>query len=232
MEKTISKPYGVAWKRLFRRLANKVIDAAFIVKSPAGLRRAAVILHGDSCSGKSTILRQFRRRYTGCTYLEMDSLQYWKIDADPEILNVALKLLADAGVDMDKAKALVRSIEEFSRLPGMTHSPHRVMVELLKRCLANDAVIATCGNLPPPHGEFGYYQLLARLTGKAISHVLVAPDKAEYVKRIRSRSAIAQADSLLKNYGWRMQNRTSYDLVVTGNESMARMLELIRATIK
>jgi len=162
----------------------------------------------------------------------MDSLQYWKIDADPDILNVALNLLADAGVEKDKAKALVRSIDEFSRLPGMTYSPHSVMVELLKTCLANDAVIATCGNLPPPHGEFGYHQLLAQCSGKAISHVLIAPDKAEYVKRIRSRSVVAQANSLIKNYGWRMQNRASYDLVVTGNESMARILELIRATIK
>jgi hypothetical protein len=220
------------WKKLFRRLVNKVIDAAFIVKSPAGLQRTAVILHGDSCSGKSTILRRLRRRYTGCKYLEMDNLQYWKIDADPDILNVALNLLADAGVDMDKARALVRSIEEFGRRPGMTHSPHSAMVELLKTCLANDAVIATCGNLPPPHGEFGYYQLLAQCTGKSISHVLIAPDKAEYVKRIRSRSVVAQANSLIKNYGWRMQNRASYDLVVTGNESMARILELIRATIK
>jgi hypothetical protein len=222
----------VRWKKLFRRLANKVIDAAFIVKSPAGLQRTAVILHGDSCSGKSTILRRLRRRYTGCKYLEMDNLQYWKIDADPDILNVALNLLADAGVDMDKARALVRSIEEFGRRPGMTHSPHSAMVELLKICLTNDAVIATCGNLPPPHGEFGYYQLLAQCTGKSISHVLIAPDKAEYVKRIRSRSVVAQANSLIKNYGWRMQNRASYDLVVTGNESPARILELIRATIK
>jgi len=232
VEKTVSIPHGLKWKRLFRRLVNKAIDAVFIVKSRAGLQRTAVILHGDSCSGKSTILRQLRRRYTGCTYLEMDSLQYWKIDADPDILNVALNLLAEAGVEKDKAKALVRSIDEFSRLPGMAHSPHRAMVEMLKTCLANDVVIATCGNLPPPHGEFGYYQLLAQCSGKAISHVLIAPDKAEYVKRIRSRSALARADSLLKNYGWRMQNRASYDLVVTGNESMARMLESIRATIK
>jgi chloramphenicol 3-O-phosphotransferase len=232
VEKTISRPHVVTWKRLFRRLANKVLDALFIVKSPAGLQRTAVILHGDSCSGKSTILRQLRRRYTGCTYMEMDSLQYWKIDADPDILNVALNLLAEAGVEKDKAKALVRTIEEFGRQPGMTHSPHHVMVEMLKTCLANDAVIATCGNLPPPHGEFGYYQLLAQCSGKAISHVLIAPDKEEYAKRVRSRSVVARADSLLKNYGWRMQNRASYDLVVTGNESMARMQELIRATIK
>lgn len=220
------------WARRFRRLANKIIDAAFLViKSPAGLRRSVVILHGDSCSGKSTILRRLRRRYSGCKYLEMDVFQYWKAGADPGILNVALDLLAEAGVEKDKAKALVRSIEEFSRLPGMAHSPHRVTVELLKACLESDAVMATCGNLPPPHGEFGYYRLLAECTGKAVAHVLIAPDKAEYAKRIRSRSAIAQADSLIKNYGWRQQNRASYDLTVTGNEPPAEILESIRASL-
>jgi len=230
--KTISRPHGVTWKRLFRRLANKVFDAAFIVKSPAGLQRTAVILHGDSCSGKSTVLRRLRRRYTGCTYMEADNLQYWKINADPDILNVALDLLTDAGVEKDKARALVRSIEEFSRLPDIHYSPHRVMVELLKTCLASDAVIATCGNLPPPHGEFGYYQLLVQCTGKAISHVLIAPDDVEYAKRIRSRGRAAQADSIIKNSGWRLRNRAFYDLVLTGNESTARILELIRTSIR
>jgi len=228
----------VMWTKPFLRLANKVrrlanivFDAAFIVKSPAGLQRTAVILHGDSCSGKSTILRRLRRRYAGCTYMEADDLQYWKFEADPNVLNVALNLLADSGVEMDKARALVRSIEEFSRLPGMTYSPDRVMVELLKTCLANDAVIATCGNLPPPHGEFGYYQLLAQYTGKVILHVLIAPDDADYAKRIRSRGWAAQADNIIKNSGWRLRNRAFYDLVLTGSESNARILELIRASI-
>jgi hypothetical protein len=163
--------------------------------------------------------------------MEMDKLQYWKIDTDPDILSVALDLLVDAGMERDKARALVRSIEEFSRLPGMTYSPHRVMVELIKTCLANDVVIATCGNLPPPHGEFGYYQLLAQCSGKVISHVLIAPDDVEYAKRIRSRGKGMQADSIVKNSGWRLQNRAYYDLVLSGNESTARILELIRASI-
>jgi len=218
----------VMWIRLFRRLANKVIDAAFIVKSPAGLHRTAVILHGDSCSGKSTILRRLRRRYAGCTYVEMDKFQYWKNEADPDILNVALNLLTDAGVERDKSRALVRSMEEFSRLP--TYSPYRVMVEMLKKCLANDAVIATCGNLPPPHGDFGYYQLLAQCTGKVISHVLIAPDEVEYVKRIRSRGKGAQAHNIVKKSSRRLRNRAFYDLVLTGNESTVRILELIRTT--
>ena len=230
--KTISRPHGVTWKRLFRRLANKVFDAAFIVKSPVGLQRTAVILHGDSCSGKSTILRRLRRRYTGCTYMEMDNLGYWKVGKDPNILDIALNLLTDAGVEMDKSRALIQSIEQFSQLPGMSYSPYTVMVELIKTCLACDAVITTCGNLPPPHGEFGYYQLLAQCSGKAISHVLIAPDEAEYARRIRSRGRAAQVDNIINNSGWRLRNRAFYHLVLTGNESTARILELIRATIK
>lgn len=222
----------MAWGRRFQRLASKLFDATFIFKSPAGLQRSAVILHGDSCSGKSTVLRRLRRRYTGCTYMEADDIRYWKTKAEPGILTVALDLLAEAGVEKDKARELVRSIEEFARLPGMNYPPHRAMVELIKTCLANDAVISTCGNLPPPHGECGYYQLLTECSGKVISHVLVAPDDAEYAKRIRSRKlGAALADSLLKSYGWRQQRRACYDLVLTGNEPTARILELIRTTV-
>lgn len=233
----------MTWTSSFRRLANKifyaarrrvnkVIDAAYIFKTPAGLQRAAVILHGDSCTGKSTILRRLKRRYAGCTYMEADDLRYWKNEADPNLLKVALNLLTDAGVERDKSKALVRSIEEFSRLPGMAFSPHRVMVELLKTCLSSDAVIATCGNLPPPHGDCGYYQLLAQCTGMSLSHVLLAPDKAELAKRIRSRGQAAQLDTRIADNDWRIQHRAFYDLVLTGSESTARILELIRASIR
>lgn len=221
----------MVWRRRFQRLASKLFDATFIFKSSAGLQRSAVILHGDSCSGKSTVLRRLRRRYTGCTYMEADDIRYWKTKAEPGILTVALDLLAEAGVEKDKARELVRSIEEFAGLPGMNYPPHLTMVGLLKTCLTNDAVISTCGNLPPPHETFGYYRLLAECSEKVISHVLIAPDNAEYAKRVRSRMRAGQADRLIKEYGWRLQHRAFYDLVVTGNESTARILDLIRATI-
>ena len=233
----------MTWIKRFRRLANKVfyavrrrvnkiIDAAFIVKSSAGLQGVAVVLHGASCSGKTTILRRLRRQYAGCTYMEADDLKYWKIDGDSDDLNVALNLLTDAGVEKDKSRALVRSMEEFSRLPDMAYSPYRVMVELLKTCLASDAVIATCGNLPPPHGDCGYYQLLAQCSRKTMSHVLVAPDKAVLEKRIRSRGQTADMERIIAENDWWKQHREYYDLVLTGNESTARMLELMRASIR
>jgi hypothetical protein len=215
-----------------RWITNKVIDAAFIVKSPVGLQGHVVVLHGDTCTGKSTILRKLRRRYKGCAYLEMDNLKYWRIEADQDILDEALNILTDAGVERDKSNALLRSIEQFSRLPDMVYSPYRVMVELLKTCIASNSVIATCGNLPPPHGEFGYYQLLEQCSGKAISHVLIAPDNAEYAKRIRSRGEAANMDTLINNYGWRQQNRALYDLILTGNESTPTILKLIRASVR
>lgn len=227
------------WKSLFQRLANKVrglankaFDAAFIVKSPANLQGHVVILHGATCSGKTTILRQLRRRYAGCTFMEADDVKYWKSEGDPDDLNVALNLLRDAGVETDKARALVRSMEEFSRLPDMEYSPYKVMVELLKTCLASDAVIATCGNLPPPHGDCGYYQLLAQCSGKTMSHVLIAPDKAALAKRIRSRDQTAEMDIIIAENDWWMQHREHYDLFLTGNESPATMLELMRASIR
>jgi len=89
--------------------------------------------------------------------MEADDLQYWKSETDPDILNFAFNLLTDAGVEKDKARELIRSIEQFGKLPDMAYSPNSVMVEFLRTCFASDAVIATCGNLPPPHGNFGYY---------------------------------------------------------------------------
>jgi len=62
-------------------------------------------------------------------------------------------------------------------------------------------------------------------------HVLIAPDKAEFAKRIRSRGQEAQMASHFAFYDWRMQNRASYDLALTGNESPTRILELIHSSI-
>jgi hypothetical protein len=224
-----ARPFSRLTNKL-QRLANKAFDAAFIIKSPAGLQRTIVILHGASCSGKTTILRRLKRRYAECTYMEADDLEYWKSEADPDILNLAHNLLMDNGVGRDKATALVRSIEEFSRLPNMDFSPYKIMVELLKRCLVSDAVVATCGNLPPPHGDCGYYQLLAQCSGKSISHVLVAPDNAVYAKRIRSRGEAARIEGHIRDNDWRMRNREFYNLVLTGNEPIASIMKMIRTS--
>ncbi len=106
------------------------------------------------------------------------------------------------------------------------------MVELIKTCLASEAVIATCGNLPPPHEDNGYYQLLGQCAGKTILHVLVAPDNAVHVKKIRSKGQTTLTKKhTASNDRWQ-QHKTLYDLVLTGSESAAQILELIHTTIR
>ena len=218
------------WRRIFRKLTNKAIDAAFIVKSSAGLGRSIVVLHGASCSGKSTILRRLRRRYSGCTYLEMDVLQYWRKEADSNILGVAAKILTEAGVDSGNATMLVRCIKHAHRLPKR-NTRHRSMVELLRIGISNDTVIATCGDLPPPDVDNGYYELMAECTNKTILHVLIAPDDAVLAKRIQSRGQTAFVKEYIASNNRRLRHRAFYDLVLTGNESAAEMLALIRTAI-
>ncbi len=65
-----------------------------------------------------------------------------------------------------------------------------------------------------------------------VLHVLVAPDNAELVKRIRSRDQSVMTEQLIAGNNWRMQNRAFYDLVLTGNEPIANILELIHKSIR
>ena len=58
-------------KRLKTKL-GRVVDAAFVLKRPLGLSDALVLIHGASCSGKSTVLRTLARRYRGFFALEAD----------------------------------------------------------------------------------------------------------------------------------------------------------------
>lgn len=220
----------VPWIGRFRRLADRVIDTAAILKSPTGLQGAAVILHGASCSGKSTILRRLKRSYTGCTFLEMDDLKYWRVAPDADVLNAASNLLIEAGIETDKSKALVHSIEHSDREP-QKNSRHGTMVELVKACIWHDPVIATCGNLPPPNVDKGFYRLLEQSTKKTVLHVLVAPDNTVLAKRIHARRLDAQAERFIASNNRWLQNRSFYDLVLTGDEPPAEALETIRTSI-
>jgi len=221
-------PKKAKWTGRLRSLTYKLIDAAFITKSPAGLQGSAVILHGASCSGKSTIIRQLNRRYAGCTYVEMDD--YYGIEAGPDILNDVLNWLAAADVDTDRSRALVSSIEQ-SHGVSQKRSRHTAMVELLKACLSHDAVVTTCGNLPPPHIDNGYYQLLGQCTNKTVLHVLVAPDNAVHIKRIRARGRETLTKRFLNSNARWLRKREFYDLVLAGSESTAKMLESIQTSV-
>lgn len=214
----------------FQRLALRVIDAAFLIKTPAAIQGAAVILHGASCSGKSSILRRLKKRYSGCTYLETDQLQYWTFEASPGLWKIALDLLTDAGVPLEQSRTLLQSIERAHREPGK-NTRHGSMLELLMTCLKSEAVIATCGNLPSPYIDNGFYGLLGQCTNKKTLHVLVAPDSAVHAERIRAKGRDAMLEHLVATNNRLLGNRVHYDLILNSSESNALILDLFRATI-
>jgi len=212
-----------------RRLTERIVDAAFLIKSPANLAKAVVILHGASSTGKSYALRWLNRRYKGCVFIEMDQFLYNKVLPDPGILKTALDLLTDAGIADNQAQALVQKIENSALLEGKDPR-HRSMVELLKACLAHDTVIATCADLPPPRLDNGYYEMLGRYTSKTPLHVLVAPESKLLAERLRMRGR-PDMDRWLASNRRRLSNRAYYDLVLSGTERTANILELIRNSI-
>jgi len=221
-------------KRSYRKLIEKALDAVFIFKTPVGFQSTLVIIHGASCSGKSTVLSQLKRRYSGCKFLEADQFRYWvreKKEIYSAISEKLVKSLTDAGIDSKKSKALVESIQDYDSLPGVSSPPYRIMAGMVKECLENDVIIATCGNLPPPHWKGGYYQLLANCTGKGILHVLIAPDKAAYIERVLSRGRETKMERFILSHMWRLENKHEYHLVLTGHEPTTMIIEMIRKSI-
>jgi hypothetical protein len=105
------------------------------------------------------------------------------------------------------------------------------MVELLKACLVHDTVIATCGDLPPPSHDNGYYEMLGRYTSKTALHVLMAPESKVIAERTRMRDREAEMDRWLAGNRWRLATQAYYDLVLSGTEPTANILELIRNSI-
>jgi hypothetical protein len=230
--------YYMTWrgiKSLFRRFIGKVVDAVFIFKSPFGLQKIIIIIHGASCSGKSTVMRRLKRRYNGFKFVEADNFQYTVREEKKTysaMLEKVLKLLIDRGADRGKATSLVESIQDFASLPGLLNPPYKTMAGLVKECLENDVVIATCGNLPPPHWNGDYYRLLASCTGKGVLHVLIAPDNTTYMKRVRSRYLDAKMEKLLTTNSWRLENKQEYQLVLTGCEKTKMIVAMIHASAR
>ena len=218
-----------------RRFIGKIIDAVFIFKSPVGLQKIIIIIHGASCSGKSTVLRRLKRRYNGFKFVEADNFQYTVREEKKTysaMLEKLLKLLIDGGADRGKATSLVESIHDRASLPGLLNLPYKTMAGLVEECLKNDVVIATCGNLPPPHWNGDYYRLLESCTGKGVLHVLIAPDNATYMKRVRSRCLDAKMEKLVTTNSWRLEFKKRYHLVLTGCETTKMIVAMIHASVR
>lgn len=216
--------------RILRRAIDRVIDALVIFKSPAGLSKGIVILHGASCAGKSTILLRLKRHYNQCHYIDMDKFRYWEIESGTDELSEARSLLDEAGTDKGLVQEMLHSIEHSHRVP--TGKPrNRVMVELLRASLEFDAVAVTCGNLPPPFVADGYYSLLEKCTDHFVIHVLLAPDRHILEQRVRSRGKSAEVEEYVSSNNWWLKNSAAYDLVLNGSESTTDVIDRIRTCL-
>lgn len=213
--------------RFIRRIFSRVIDLLVVFKSPAGLPGCTVILHGASCTGKSTILELVKRHYNQCHYVDMDIFRYWESEAGPDELNEAHSLLNEAHTDESLSQEMLHSIEHSHQVPG-GKSRNRVMIELLRLSLEFDTVMVTCGNLPPPFVAGDYYTLLERCTDHVVVHVLLAPDPHILEKRVRLRGRSAQLEDYVSSNNWWLKNRASYDLVLSGSESTTEVVDSIR----
>ena len=213
--------------RFIRRIVSRVIDAVVIFKSPANLPGCTVILHGASCTGKSTILELVKRHYNQCHYVDMDIFRYWESEAGPDELSEAHTLLNEADMNESLSREMLHSIEHSHKVTG-GKSRHRVMIELLRISLEFDTVMVTCGNLPPPFVADDYYSLLERCTDHVVVHVLLAPDPHILEKRVRLRGRSAQLADYVSSNNWWLKNRASYDLVLNGSESTTDVIDSIR----
>ena len=104
------------------------------------------------------------------------------------------------------------------------------MVELLNQCLLHDVVMTICGSLPPPNLDNGYYPLLEKCTNKKLLHALVAPDEEELRRRLRLRGKASRAAHAIATTNVWLEKRALYDMVLTGNEPTAVLLEMLHDT--
>ena len=220
-------------KRLKTKL-GRVVDAAFVLKRPLGLSDALVLIHGASCSGKSTVLRKLTRRYRGFFALEADRLGYAVREPDETYAQVkeeTFQCLLGAGVERQGAKQLIATVDEFAQL-GPRHPPYRTMTGLIRACLEHRVVVATCGNLPPPKGGGGFYRELSACTGMRVRHLVMAPDEVNFRKRVETRNLGGRMETLISDHAWRLDSLGDYDLVLDGSEPIAEIVGMIRESIR
>lgn len=226
--------YRKAVKRLKTKL-GRVVDAAFVFKRPLGLSDALVILHGTSCSGKSTILRALARRFRGFAAVEGDRLGYMAREpdgTDGQLMNETFEFLLGAGIDQQRARRLLDTVDEFAALEGLRYPPHRTMTGLIRACCKNSVVVATCGNLPPPTWQGGFYRELTSCTGQQALHVLIAPEEADFRRRVEARNLGERMETLVAGNAWRLDRQGDYGLVLDGSEAIEPIVGMIRERIR
>jgi len=210
------------------RYIRGLVDAAFI-KKPFELSSCVIILHGASCSGKSTLLRRLRRRHTGAQFIEADDFRYTeRIEDQLSLVKEARRSLSQSGVDAKEVELLIQTINEFAALPGLRYPPYKTMIGLIKACAESDVVVTTCGNLPPPNWSGEYYARLKEATGKSVLHVLLAPTKEVHRQRAEARGLGGQFAERYQGQIWRLETKVFYDIVLSGSEDIVKIVEMIR----
>ena len=229
-------------KRIIVTLYNKVLDKIYVFKLPINLDKVVVIFHGASCSGKSYYLRWLSRKYNGFRAVEMDRYLHSKIKPNPEFIENAFNKLSDSLFEHlivnfinpefvnEKSNRLEEIIRSSDLLDGK--NPRYVsMIELFKESLINNVVICTCGDLPPPRLDNGYYRLLGNYTSKVIIHVLIGPNNEVLKKRIKFRGREQVMEKWLESNRRRISNKKYYDILLNGVESISDVVESINEAV-
>ncbi|MEM9476145.1 MAG: hypothetical protein AAGA71_12685 [Pseudomonadota bacterium] len=185
------------------------------------------ILHGGSCTGKTSLMHSLVKEGRRVHGIETDDCAYWE-ERDHNVTLTLLRRLVPS--------ASARDVEHIHDALKPLSPKAWLCAEFLMNTLADlyagagsvpDIIVATGGALPEPShpGTASLYSWLAERLPITFHHALIDVDEATHLANIESRGRAHLRDGILAFQAQKRANRDSYDFAASGFEALAHRIE-------
>lgn len=186
----------------------------------------AFILHGGSCTGKSSVMRRLSETGIAIDGIEMDDCAYW--DDRPVALDLTHLQQAIPGAtqrDLDSLTTLTHKLSRKAQL-CVDHLIQQLATRtgpIPEHGASPRILVATGGALPtpPPKGKPSIYQWFADRLSIEFHHLLIDIPNDAHIEQIEKRGRTHLTDDILELHQKKRDQCKQFDAVKTGFDDIA-----------
>ncbi|MEL6644706.1 MAG: hypothetical protein AAFQ79_12290 [Pseudomonadota bacterium] len=184
------------------------------------------VLHGGSCTGKSSLMRRLVAEGRDIHGIETDDSTYWE-DRPHQINRALLQRLVLGASDRDVSDVHFALAPSSPKAWRCAEYLLDILADLgAQRGTAPDVIVATGGALPTPpeRGQASLYSWLSDRLNIAFTHVLIDIPEDQHIAQMEARGRAHLKDSILAMTEQKRAQRARFDTAAADYDSLAHRI--------
>lgn len=184
------------------------------------------VLHGGSCTGKSSLMRRLVAEGRDVHGIETDDSAYWE-DRPHRVNRALLQRLAPGATDRDVSDVHFALAQSSPKAWRCAEYLIDTLADLgVQRGTAPDVIVATGGALPTPGetGQASLYSWISERLRLSFTHILIDIPEDQHIEQMEARGRSHLKDSILTMTVQKRAQRARFDTAASDYDSLAHRI--------